>query len=413
MKKYFLAAMAIVPVALLPSNAAQQSWSDPSTQVYMGWPSDEAGTNSYLGVDVNDVTADRLSALKLKEEKGVEVTMVDQDAPAGKAGIKEHDVIMSVNGTPVDSAAQLRRVIHETPPGRVITLVLSRDGEPLTVKTQLADRAKLAGNSWPKMNINPEVHVLPQISVAPAVPAIPAMEFSSMPATITVLHSPSRSGLTVENLTPQLGEFFGIKDGKGVLVRGVEKGSRAEQAGLKAGDIIVRINDQPVHDTTDFSYVLRRSHDAKSVSVGIMRDKHEQTLTLQQPEPKESGELFNNFWMGPDFEAYNGDDSLITVDDMLADLRPEIMSIADENFTEDARRAAEQAVREACEQQKQWMSESKKWDDKSKEWVVQSQKMADQAKELSNKNMKEAQQQLRQLQRKMRDARHRAGSFDI
>ena len=62
-----------------------------------------AGTSAYLGVDIVDITSDRLGALKLKEEQGVEVTMVDQDAPAGKAGLKEHDVILTMNGTAIES----------------------------------------------------------------------------------------------------------------------------------------------------------------------------------------------------------------------------------------------------------------------------------------------------------------------
>ncbi len=101
---------------------------DPPAQTWVFSSEDEGGTSSYLGVDISDVTTERLSALKLKEEKGVEVTMVDQDAPAGKAGMKEHDVILTMNGTSIDSGAQLRRMIHETPPGRVVALGISRDG---------------------------------------------------------------------------------------------------------------------------------------------------------------------------------------------------------------------------------------------------------------------------------------------
>src|SRR5215831_3108549 len=89
------------------------------------------GSRSYLGVDIRDITQDRVAALKLKEERGVEVTMVDQDAPAGKAGIKEHDVILDFNGAAVESEEQLRRLIRETPPGRSVTLGISRDGSPL------------------------------------------------------------------------------------------------------------------------------------------------------------------------------------------------------------------------------------------------------------------------------------------
>ena len=81
-----------------------------------GISSEDVGGSSYLGVDTRDVTPDRLGALKLKEEKGVEVTMVDQDAPAGKAGLKEHDVILTVNGAEVESVEQLRRMIREIPP---------------------------------------------------------------------------------------------------------------------------------------------------------------------------------------------------------------------------------------------------------------------------------------------------------
>ena len=121
MSKYMMTSIAILPLLLTFSQAAQ-NWSlDDSSHAWV-FPSEEGGTTAYLGVDIADVTTDRLTALKLKEEKGVEVTMVDQDAPAGKAGIKEHDVILSMNGAAVDSKAQLQRMIHETPPGRFMML---------------------------------------------------------------------------------------------------------------------------------------------------------------------------------------------------------------------------------------------------------------------------------------------------
>ena len=98
------------------SHATESSYS--SFGDAYGYPSEEFGPTSYLGVDITDVSADRLSVLKPKEERGVEVTMVDQDAPAGKAGVKEHDVILTVNGTKVESVEQLRRMIREIPSGR-------------------------------------------------------------------------------------------------------------------------------------------------------------------------------------------------------------------------------------------------------------------------------------------------------
>lgn len=241
--------------------------------------------------------------------------MVDQDAPAGKAGLKEHDVILSMNGTPVESGAQLRRMIHETPPGRMVTLGLSRDGQPLTLKVQLADKHKEMA-SWSKPGDFhfqvPEIHV-PDID-------IPAMH-------MIMVTSSARSGLTVENITPQLGEFFGVKDGNGVLVRAVEKGSRAEKAGFRAGDVIVRINNHAVHDTSDFSHAVK-SRTGDSVSIGVMRDKKEQTLNLSLPEKKESSDFLDeeSFFSEPLIQAESLVD-LSEVRDQLAQLQP-LMELA-------------------------------------------------------------------------------------
>jgi serine protease Do len=278
MRKYVVASIVLLPLLLSFSHAAQNWPVDPPAQP-MVFASEESSTSSYLGVDISDVTTERLSALKLKEEKGVEVTMVDQDAPAGKAGIKEHDVILSMNGTPIESGAQLRRMIHETPPGRIVTFGLSRDGQPMTVKVQLADKGKEFAMGDRDMK-NFHVHV-PEIH-------IPDIDIPSI--NMVMVTSSARSGLSVENITPQLGEFFGVKNGNGVLVRAVEKGSRAEKAGFRAGDVIVKINDQPVHDTGDFTHAVR-SRTGSAVNVGVIRDKKEQNLNLTLPTHKESGVL--------------------------------------------------------------------------------------------------------------------------
>src|ERR1039458_8555755 len=148
MRKHILTTIALLPLLLNLSQAAQR-WTVDSSQPF-GIPSEDSGTSSYLGVDIVDITSDRLGALKLKEEQGVEVTMVDQDAPAGKAGIKEHDVILTMNGTAIESKTQLQRSEEHTPPGRVVTLGLSRDGQPMSVKVQLADRRNEFAQVWPK-----------------------------------------------------------------------------------------------------------------------------------------------------------------------------------------------------------------------------------------------------------------------
>jgi C-terminal processing protease CtpA/Prc len=303
-----------------------------------GFGGDEESTGAYMGVDIADVTSERLSALKLKDERGVEVTMVDQDAPAGKAGLKEHDVILNMNGTTVESGAQLRRMIRETPAGRMVTLGISRDGQPLTLKVQLADRRKsVAWGPKPK-------------DFKFEMPAMPAMPDFDVPVSVVVAHSSMRSGLMVENITPQLGEFFGVKNGKGVLIRSVERGSRAEKSGFRAGDVIVRVNDQQVRDTSDFSHAIR-SASSGSVTVGVVRDKREQNLTLTLPERKDSGTFFEETFELPEIDAEAHID-LTKLHKELAQLQPQLQYALRESSRaiEESKPEIEKAQREAMEE---------------------------------------------------------------
>jgi serine protease Do len=343
MRKYILTSLTVLPLLFTFSHAAQ-NWSVDPPAAY-GFPSEDSSTGSYLGVDISDVSTERLSALKLKEEKGVEVTMVDQDAPAGKAGIKEHDVILSMNGTSIESQVQLKRMIRETPPGRVVTFGISRDGQPMTIKVQLADRRKQYAWEGPKMK---DFHVeIPSISINPDI-EIPQIN-------VVVVRSSARSGLMVENITPQLGEFFGVKDGNGVLVRAVEKGSRGEKAGFRAGDIIVKINDKPVHDTGDFTDVMH-SRDSGTVSVGVIRDKKEQNLNLELPPHGDSGALIEEDSLDEPLLNAETELEVSKLEGELAEVQPDMNLILDESArAEQAVDALRQAtcVQQRAEQMKQ------------------------------------------------------------
>ena len=348
MRQSILFLMIFAPALTLTARPAQCPVSERPGGSYsfslatdVGFSGDEESTGAYLGVDITDVTTERLSALKLKDERGVEVTMVDQDAPAGKAGLKEHDVILTMNGGNVDSGAQLRRMIRETPPGRLVTFGLSRDGQPLTIKVQLADRRKSV--AWAPRGKDFKF-------VVPPVPPMPPMPDFDVPVSVVVVHSSMRSGLMVENITPQLGEFFGVKSGRGVLIRSVEKGSRAEKSGFRAGDIIVRVNDQAVQDTSDFSHALR-SGSSNTVTVGIIRDKKEQNLTLSLPDRKDSGGLIDESYEVPDIEAETQID-LSEVGDEIAKMEPQMQFAIQESREafEEVKPEIEKAEREAREE---------------------------------------------------------------
>jgi serine protease Do len=321
MRGSILAILAL-PMFVAAASAAQLCSQEPFSQAF-GYSSEDFGGGSYLGVDTRDVTADRLGELKLKEEHGVEVTLVDQDAPAGKDGLKEHDVILTINGNQVESVEQLRRMIREIPPGRMVNLGISRDGQSLTLKAQLADRKKTFAMGEPGKGFTFAMPAIPAVPAMPAMPATPFAPEMDMPVSVVVVHSSARSGLMVENLTPQLGDFFGTKNGKGVLVRSVEKGSRAEQAGFRAGDVIVKVNGESISDSGDFTHAIRgRKNNAFTIS--IIREKKEQNLTLSLPERNQSEILdMDESLEAPDTDAETVID-LSEVQSEIAHVRPEI-----------------------------------------------------------------------------------------
>ena len=253
-------------------------------------PAPPSAPPGFLGIGFRDVTEDRLTLLKLKEARGAEVIQVDHDGPAGIAGLTEHDVILQVNGQTIEGEEQLRRILHETPVGRNVTLVFSRYGQQQSLTMQTADRAALERQAWDQHQSVPD----PSRSsgfrgnsfmggspiTAPPDPhghsLIPSMLLNS-----------SYTGVVLEMIGPQLAQYFGSQGGNGLLVRSVDPNSPAAAAGLRAGDVVVRANAVIVTGTSDW-YKLVRENRGKPVAVVIVRDRQEETLVLVPDSKKRS-----------------------------------------------------------------------------------------------------------------------------
>jgi len=239
---------------------------------------------SWLGISIADITGERARELKLREETGAEVKAVMPGSPAEGAGLKTGDVVLEYQGTRVEGARQLTRMVRETPPGRTVTLKLFQDGETRTVRVKVAEHdGEEHGERFHKVIEIPHIE-MPEIDV-PEIPMLGGMQ-SSM-----------RLGVSVESLTEQLGEYFGLKNGEGVLVRSVKKGSPAEGAGLRAGDVILKVDGEKIEDSADLRGALRDRR-GKEFPIVIMRDRREQTLTVALPK----GEAPAEESFGPDFE---------------------------------------------------------------------------------------------------------------
>lgn len=225
--------------------------------------------SSYLGIGVQDVDSDRAKALKLKDERGAEITSVDPDTPAFKAGIKPGDVVLEYNGTPVQGTDQLQRMVRETPAGRTVKLMVWRNGAALTLTATVGQRKGL-WMATPGGDIN--------VVMAP-MPPMPPLPPLSMPRMIAIMPS-GLLGIEGEplNQEPQFAEFMGVKDG--VLVKAVSRNSAAERAGIKAGDVIVKIDDSHVSSSGDITSLLRTSHGKRTYTVTVVRSKKEMPVPV-------------------------------------------------------------------------------------------------------------------------------------
>jgi len=211
-------------------------------------------SGSYLGIGIQEITAERAKALKLREEAGVEITRVAHDSPADKAGLKEGDVVLQYNGVKIEGLEQLSRLVRETPVGREARLDIYRHGAPLTLMAKVGEH--------------------------PAFPGMPdgfGFRMPDVPRTIQGLRSPML-GVEAESIEGQLAQYFGVNEG--VLVRTVMKGSPAEKAGVKAGDVILRVDEAKVTTPAEISARLRVAR-GKPVPVAVMREHKEMSVTVE------------------------------------------------------------------------------------------------------------------------------------
>lgn len=235
--------------------------SERSSHVFVSSP------QSYVGLGVAEIDAERAKALNLKEERGVEVKSVTENGPAAKAGIKTGDVVLEYNGERVEGMDQFSRLVRETPAGRNARLLISRGGATQNVTVTIGSRH---GRTF-RFGDEGEIKI-------PPIPPIHIPQLPDLPRSMMSWRN-SMLGIESESLNAQLAEYFGVKDG--VLVRSVIKNSSAEKAGIKAGDVIIKVDTAKVASPREISSVLRSLQGAKrTVPIVLVRNKKEMTVTV-------------------------------------------------------------------------------------------------------------------------------------
>jgi serine protease Do len=245
---------------------------EPDTMVMLG---DEGA--SWLGVESQEVTSDKVKELKLPAERGVLLGRIVPDSPAAKAGLKDNDVITEINGQRVEGEAQFRRMVHEIPAGRSAQFTIWRDGRSQTINVTLG-KSEEHGNMWFKSAPRAFSFQLPKIEI-PEVAPMPGMDWGYG----VMAGGRPRLGIDAEDLSGQFGTYFGAPDGEGVLVREVNSGTPAEKAGVKSGDVITSLDGERIRSLGDLREKLAAKRDAKTVKLGLLRNKSEMSLTVEMP----------------------------------------------------------------------------------------------------------------------------------
>ncbi|MFH0931844.1 MAG: DegQ family serine endoprotease [Candidatus Zixiibacteriota bacterium] len=209
-------------------------------------------SRGYLGVVVENVTSDLKDALDLPSTEGAFIQQVQPNTPATKAGIKTGDLIISFDGKKVTDPDQFRFMVAQVEPGKTISLELLRDKKKLELKVKLGEREKY-------------------LAATPEKPSEQKKEHGWL-------------GLQVETATEELATQFRVKFAKGVIVTGVEPGSKAEEGKIQAGDIILEIDKKTIQDKEDYNKIVKGLENRKKAMAFLISRNGNTIYLAVKPE---------------------------------------------------------------------------------------------------------------------------------
>jgi len=193
---------------------------------------------------VQKVTPEIADSLGLKQARGALIADVIKAGPAESAGLKHGDIIIEFDGKEIKESADLPIQVARITLGIAVRVKVLRDGKELTLPITIGE-----------------------------------MQENEIIASTTQAGS---FGLTVQPVTPQVAENLGLERAEGLVITAVERGSAAEEAGLRSGDVITEINRQPVKNLGDYNRELTRSEKSKSVLLLVRRGQSSLFLALKR-----------------------------------------------------------------------------------------------------------------------------------
>lgn len=267
--------------------------------------SDVLGGGSYLGIRTQEVTRENFSKYGLNEVRGVGVEKVLENSPAAQAGVQDGDVIVRFNGEEITSTRKLTRLISEVAPDHQARLTIARGGSEREITVTMGKR------QFPRfedgvfeMRIPPmteaPIRIQPPSITPPVVGQMPPQHIKPFPQVgelnrdFMIFRGGRQIGAALMPLSKQLAEYFGVGEGRGLLINDVRADSPAAKAGLKAGDVIVEVEGKEVKGLGDLMRGINEKKEG-DVTLTIVRDRNRQTVRVTPENSKGGGEFFFEF----------------------------------------------------------------------------------------------------------------------
>ena len=206
-------------------------------------------TRGWLGLSIQDITPDMAENMKLKDRRGALVGQVFPDDPADKAGIKTGDIIIAIAGKPIKDTHELLRIVAALPVGKKVVVRIVRDGQERNLEVVTGERKDLR-------------------EIAAGGKLVEQM------------------GMTLQEITPQMARNLGLSEKGGIVITKVNPNSPAEEAGLKAGDIILKINRTRIQVMKDFTDEVARSSKQETIMLLIKREEATLFVTIRRENNK-------------------------------------------------------------------------------------------------------------------------------
>lgn len=230
----------------------------------------ESSTKAWLGVQIQELTPSLRESLKLGSKTGLLITEVVQGSPADDANLHEEDVIIEFAGQPVELADAFTKLVRNSEAGKEIKIAIMRDGERKEIMVTLAPRKTPKSYSY---------------------------AWSGEPMRFFGSHQ--RLGVQAHSLNADLAGYFNVKEEGGALVLEVDEDTPAEKAGLKAGDVITKIDEEPVDSPSELMRALSDYEAGDEITITYIR--HGKTAT-SKATLEESEDANFHFFQAPDKE---------------------------------------------------------------------------------------------------------------